>query len=125
MRERTQERIDECAAGTHIPILSRSEILLRPLNTTQTATQFVNAFFQTTCLLCQRRGFRWGDRTGFRFDHDIEIDQLLREGRHIVGETEGILSQEMGRENVITLPFAFSFNDDYVGWICNSPIDIE
>jgi hypothetical protein len=53
----------------------------------------------------QRGRFGRGDLTGLALDHDVEIDELLRDGRHLVGEAEGVLAHFVGCKDVIPLPF--------------------
>ena len=116
---------DTSTSLTHISILPRPEILLSPLNTAQTPTQLVNALLQTTRLFRQRGRFRRCDRSRLTLDHDIEIDQFLRERRHVVGETERVFSSVVSGKDVISLSFSFSVDNDRVGWICHDPINVE
>ena len=99
---------------THISILSSSKVLLGPLNTAETPTELVDTLLETTSLLSQRNWLGGRDRPWFALDHNIKVDEFLREGRHVVGEAKGVLSGEMSGEDVIPLTFAFSFDDNRV-----------
>lgn len=111
--------------ATHIPVFPRPKVLLSSLNIAQAPTKLVDALLQAA------RVFRQSDRLGrcdwsrFTFHHDIKVDQLLREGRHVVGETERVLSHLVGGKDVVPLPFLLSFNHDRVRGVRHRPINIE
>ena len=111
--------------GTCITIFASTKVLLRALNAAETTAELVDALLETARLLGQGDGLGGGDGTGFGFDHDVEVDELFGEGGHVVGEAEGVLSGEMGGEDVVPLTLALAFDDNGVGGVGNGPIDVE
>jgi hypothetical protein len=110
---------------TYVPVLPRTEVLLRPLNTAQTATQLVNTLLQTTRLFRQRDRFSRRDRSRLTLDHDVEIDELLGEGRHVVGEAERVFPDMVRREDVVSLALPFALEYDRVCRIRDGPVYVE
>jgi hypothetical protein len=110
---------------TYVSVLPRPEVLLRPLNAAQTPTELVNALLQAARLLRQRRRFRRRHGPRFTLDHDVEVDELLAEGGHVVREAERVLADEVGGEDEVALALAFAFDDDHVRGVGDDPVDVE
>ena len=58
--------------------------LLCPLYAAQAPRQLVDALLQAGRLLDERRGLCRRDVPGLGLDHDVKVDELFREGRHVV-----------------------------------------
>jgi len=57
--------------------------------------------------------------------HDVEVDQLLCESRHVILEAERVLSNGIGGQNVVALPFAFAIEYDFLIWIFDVKVYVE
>ena len=116
-----------CWSGstTHIPVLPGAEVLLCPLDAAETPAELVDALLERARLFGQGRRFCRRDGPRFGLDHDVKVDELLRERRHVVGEAERVLADLVGRKDVVALPFSLALDDDRVGRICHDPIDIK
>jgi hypothetical protein len=64
----------------------------------------------------------WGWIVAYR---NLEIDHLLGESRHLVVETEGVLSNTLGSEDEVTLAFLCPIQDDLAARCGDGVVDIE
>lgn len=56
---------------------------------------------------------------------NLEINQLLRESRHFIAETEAILAYALRRKHIVALSFFGSFQNHFVKGSGDLVIDIE
>lgn len=56
---------------------------------------------------------------------DLEVNKLLREGRHLIVKAEFVLSNALCRKDKVTLPLLRTLHDDLVSWCENRVIHIE
>ena len=58
-------------------------------------------------------------------DHNVEVDELLGEGGHVVLEAEGVFADVVGSEDVVTLALAYAVKENLVVGILHLVVDIE
>jgi hypothetical protein len=58
-------------------------------------------------------------------DHDVKVDKLFCNGRHIVLKAERILSQVVRRQYIVALSLLLPVQDDHVPGVFHVEIDIE
>ena len=85
---------------THVAVLARAEVPLGPLDRRKAARQAVDALLERRRLLGEARRLCRRDRPRLGLDHDVKVDELFREGRHVVAEAEGVLACERERTRV-------------------------
>jgi len=85
---------------THVAVLARAEVPLGPLDRRKAARQAVDALLERRRLLGEARRLCRRDRSRLRLDHDVKVDELLRQRRHVVAEAEGVLACERERTRV-------------------------
>lgn len=113
-----------------IPILSRAEILLHPIHRAQLPTNFKHQILQLVVCLCwcartlrqQSGGGRGPSRA---LDGDFEVDVLVSEGGHGVGEAEGVLAGGLRGEDVVALTLFFAGEDLFFGGAEDGVVDVE
>ncbi len=62
------------------------------------------------------------------FNGNFEIDELVREGGHGVGEAEGVRARGLRGEDKVSLAFFFAGQDDFVtsrGWAGHGVVDVK
>ena len=63
--------------------------------------------------------------TGLALDHDVEVDEFLGEGAHVVLEAEGVLSWCVSGEDIVALAFALAVEQDLVIGVADLEVDVE
>jgi hypothetical protein len=58
-------------------------------------------------------------------DHDVKVDKLFCNGRHIVLKAERILSQVVRRQDIVALSLLLSVQDDHVPGVFHIEINID
>lgn len=61
----------------------------------------------------------------FVLDGDFEIDDFFGKGRHVVGETEGVFADFIGREDIVALAFFFEREHLLLVGVANIDVNIE
>lgn len=62
---------------------------------------------------------------GLRLNHNIEVDELVRERRHVVREAEGVFAGRVGSEDVVTLLLGVSIKYVFVIRVFDLKVDLE
>jgi hypothetical protein len=63
--------------------------------------------------------------TGLALYHDIKVDQLLRQRRHVVLETKGVFAHGVGRQHIVALTFPLSVENDFFFRVFDVKVDVE
>ena len=58
-------------------------------------------------------------------DHDIEVNEFLSEGGHVVLEAEGVFADVVCSENVVALALAYAIEEDLVVGVLHLVVDVE
>ena len=69
--------------------------------------------------------FSGGFSSWFALDHDVEIDEFLGEGRHVVFEAEGVFAYCVCGKDIVTLTFVFTVEDVFVIWVFEFKVYFE
>lgn len=70
-------------------------------------------------------GLAGGSRRGFALDHDVEVDELLGEGGHVVLEAEGVLPNGVGGEDIVALTLALAVKYILVVRVLDLEVNVE
>ena len=100
-------------------------LFLRPLDIQQHPIQPKHTLLQRARLLAQLRLAGGRLAPGLALDHDVEVDELLGQRRHVVLEAERVLSDRVRGEHVVALPLARAVEQDPVVWIADLEVDVE
>ena len=60
-----------------------------------------------------------------RLDHDVEINEFVRERGHVVGEAEGVFAWGVCSEDVVALFLGSSVKDVFVIGVFYLEVDLE
>lgn len=99
--------------------------LLRSLNTHQHPIQPKHALLQRARVVRYLPRLRWRLSPRFALDHDVEVDELLGEGGHVVLEAERVFPDVVRGENVVALALALAIEDDFVVGVFDFEVDVE
>ena len=58
-------------------------------------------------------------------DHDVEVDELVAQGGHVVLEAEGVLARGVRGEDVVALPLAFAVEQDLLVRVLDVKVNVE
>ena len=61
----------------------------------------------------------------FRLDHDVKVDELLRQRRRVVLEAKGIFADGVGGEHVVALAFPLAVEEDLLVGVFDVEVDGE
>jgi len=61
----------------------------------------------------------------FAFDHDIKVNKLVCEGRHVVLEAECVFADSVGCQDIVALPLTFAVQDDLLIGVFDIKVDVE
>lgn len=111
-----------------VPVLPRLEVLLHTVNLVQLSTQTEQGLVHRVGV-----GLRTGTLLGslhlsstlLVLDRDLKVDSLLRKGRHVVGETERVLTDLVSGEDIVTLTLLFEREELLLVRIPDIHINIE
>lgn len=98
---------------------------LSPFNRTELMSQAVDAFLQITSFVRYLALPSWCFSSRFALNHNVKVDELMGDGRHIVFETEGVFANVVGREDVIPLVFPLPFKHDAAIRVRYTEINVE
>jgi len=56
---------------------------------------------------------------------NLEINHLLGKSRHLIVEAERVFAVALGREDVVTLSFLCTIQDDLAAWCSHGIVNIE
>ena len=59
------------------------------------------------------------------FDHNVEVDELVGKGCHIVREAEGVFARGVGGEDVVALLLRFTVQQVLVIRVSDFEVDLE
>jgi hypothetical protein len=96
------------ADSIKVSVFSRPEVFLHPADCAQLPTDLKHQIFKLSMLFGSCSGFLREERGRSvvgAFDGNLEVDELVGEGGHGVGETEGIGAGRLRSEDEIALPF--------------------
>ena len=100
-------------------------LFLCPLNVDEHPTQPEYTLLQRARLVRDLSGLRRGLAAGLALDHDVEVDELLGQGGHVVLEAESIFADSVGSQDVVALTFTNAIEEDFVIGILYFKVDIE
>jgi hypothetical protein len=124
-------RVWKLSEGSDMQLMTECErwnsdvLLLRTLDVHEHAVEPEYTLLKSTSVvrnlarLCRRLA------PGFALNHDVEIDELVRQGRHVVLEAEPVLSHSIRSQDVVTLPLALPVEENLVVGILDFEVDIE
>ena len=111
-----------------VAILSCPEILLHAVHGAQLARDLEHEVLQLVVLFAGRAGLlrqERGRRAAGALDLDLEVDVLVREGGHGVGEAEGVGAHRLRGEDVVALPLFLAREDLSVVRVEDGVVDVE
>lgn len=100
-------------------------LFLRTLDVDEHAIEAEYALLQRARMVCDLAGLRGRVATGFGLHHDVEVDELLGEGGHVVLKAEGVFARSVGREDIVALPLALAVKDDLLARIFHLEVDVK
>lgn len=111
-----------------VPVLPRLEVLLHAVNLVQLSAQT-----EQRLVHCISVGLGASTLLGrlhlgsalLVLDRDLEIDGLLGEGRHVIGETEGVLANLVTGEDIVALTLLLEREELLLVGIPDIHINIE
>ncbi len=118
----------EATTGKHeadTPESRAHSLFLRTLDVDEHAIEAEYALLQRARVVCNLAGLRGRIATGFGFDHDVEIDELLGERGHVVLKAEGVFAGVVGREDIVALPLALAVEDDLLIRVFHLEVDVK
>ena len=75
------------------------------------AVEPVNAFLDGTCVILDLARLGCNLSPWFALDHDVKVEQLVRQRGHVVFEAEGIFSDSVRRKDIVPGTLALSIEE--------------
>ena len=83
------------------------------------------AFLESARMFGDLTGLGGGFTARSTLDHDVEIDKLLCECRHVIFEAKGVFSGDIGGQNKVSLTLLLAIKDYLVTRVSDFIVDIE
>ena len=101
------------------------EEFLKALYRHELSVESEDALLECTGMVCDLARFSGGLPSWFALDHDIEVDEFLGEGRHVVCEAEGVFTDGVCGEDEVALPLTGAVEEKFVVGILYVEIDVK
>jgi hypothetical protein len=100
-------------------------LLLRALDVEEHAVKTEYALLETARLLAELSCLCRRVSAGFALNHDVKVNELLGESRHVILEAERVFSGRIGSEDVVALALTLAVKEDLVRRVADLKVDVE
>jgi hypothetical protein len=107
------------------PCRTKNSRLLHPLDVHHHPIQPEYALLQRARVLRNLAGLGGSLATRFALDHNVKVDELVREGGHVVLEAEGVLADGVRRQDVVALSLALAVQQHLLVRVLDVKVNVE